>query len=304
MCVVMAGIYIYSNNRAVTAELTGFARGTGQEANVIVFQPEEAEAIKNCGADHIFVLNGDNPLVENYSKAVAQFLKQEGAELFLVGASPSGRDIAARVAGYLNCGMVSDVSALSYDNGKITTERMIYGGAIIQKEAWSGLTVATIPAGMFAPIEGIADISSIAVETDTRVSLVETTPIVKKGADIRLADKVVGIGLGMDKEEDMQIARDLAGVLGAELGCSRGIAEERHWLPVEQYIGISGISIKPQLYLAMGISGQVQHTIGIRDAKIIVAVNNNDKAPIFKVCDYGIVGDMYEIIPLLTEALK
>lgn len=300
----MAGIYIYSNNRAVTAELTGFARGTGKEANVIVFQREEAEVIKNCGADHIYVLNGDSPLAENYGKAVAQFLKQEGAELFLVGASPSGRDIAARVAGYLNCGMVSDVSALSYDDGKITTERMIYGGAIIQKEAWSGLTVATIPAGMFEPIEGTAKILSIAVESDNRVNLVATTPIVKGGADLGLADKVVCVGLGMEKEEDMQMARDLAGVLGAELGCSRGIAEERHWLPVEHYIGISGAIIKPQLYLAMGISGQVQHTIGIRDAKIIVAVNDNEKSPIFRACDYGIVGDMYEVIPLLTEALQ
>jgi len=300
----MAGIYIYSNNRAVAAELTGFARRTGKEANVIVFLPEEAEAIKNCGADHIYVLNGDSPLAENYGKAIAQFLKQEGAELFLVGASPSGRDIAARVAGYLNCGMVSDVSALSYDNGKITTERMIYGGAIIQKEAWSGLTVATIPAGMFEPIEGTAEILSIAVESDNRVNLVATTPIVKEGADLGLADKVVCVGLGMEKEEDMQMARDLAGVLGAELGCSRGIAEERHWLPVEHYIGISGAIIKPQLYLAMGISGQVQHTIGIRDAKIIVAVNDNEKSPIFRACDYGIVGDMYEVIPLLTEALQ
>lgn len=300
----MAGIYIYSNKRVVVAELTGFARGTGKEVNVIVFQLEEAEAIKNCGADHIYILNGASSLAENYGKAVAQFLKQEAAELFLVGASPSGRDIAARVAGYLNCGMVSDVSALSYDNGKLTTERMIYGGAIMQKEAWSGLTVATIPAGLFEPIEGVAEISSIAVETDNRVSLLETTSIVKEGADLSLADKVVCIGLGMEKEEDMQMARDLSGALGAELGCSRGIAEERHWLPVERYIGISGAIIKPQLYLAMGISGQVQHTIGIRDAKIVVAVNDNNKAPIFKVCDYGIVGDMYEIIPLLTEALN
>jgi electron transfer flavoprotein alpha subunit len=86
--------------------------------------------------------------------------------------------------------------------------------------------------------------------------------------------------------------------------CTRGISEEKHWLPTEQYIGISGAVIKPQLCVSIGISGQVQHTIGIRDAKVIVAINNNEKAPIFKTSDYGVVGDLYEIVPLLTEASK
>ena len=115
---------------------------------------------------------------------------------------------------------------------------------------------------------------------------------------------MVCVGLGVEKEEDMQMIRDLAAVLNAEIGCTRGIAEEKHWLPHEQYIGISGAVIKPQLCLSIGISGQVQHTIGIRDSKVIVAVNNNEKAPIFKTSDYGIVGDLYEVVPLLIEELK
>jgi electron transfer flavoprotein alpha subunit len=110
--------------------------------------------------------------------------------------------------------------------------------------------------------------------------------------------------MGMDKAEDMKIAQDLADAIGAVIACTRGIAEERHWLPVEQYIGISGAVIKPKLYISMGVSGQVQHVFGIRDAQIIVAVDTNEKAPVFKAADYGIVGDMYEVIPALTEALK
>ena len=142
------------------------------------------------------------------------------------------------------------------------------------------------------------------LKADTRVSIVETAPIVKEGVDLNKAEKVVCVGMALDKEEDLQIARDLAAVLGAELGCTRSIAEERHWLPVESYIGISGAVIKPRLYISMGVSGQIQHVYGIRDANLIVAIDINEKAPIFKAADYGIVGDLYEVVPLLTEALK
>lgn len=300
----MAGIYIYSDHGPLAAELISTAKQTGKEAKAVVFSAEAAEAVKNAGADKIFVLKGVSPIAENYGKALAEFLSREGAELFLVGATARGRDLAARTAGYLDCGMASDVSSLACVDGKVITERVIYGGVMVQKEALAGFSVVTMAAGKAEPLTGAAEIMTVDVAADRRVSLVETAAIVKKGVDLREADKVVCVGMGMDKEEDMQIARDLAAALGAELGCTRGIAEERHWLPAEQYIGISGAMIKPQLYLSMGVSGQVQHTIGIRDAKIIVAVNSNEKAPVFKICDYGIVGNLYEIIPLLSAELK
>jgi electron transfer flavoprotein alpha subunit len=301
----MAGIYIYSDKAGLAAELINFAKKSGRAANLISFSQEEAEGIKDLGADKVFVLNGDSPLIENYGKAAAKFLQKEAAELFAVGATPRGRDIAARTAGYLDCGMVSDVSAISYEDGKIRTERMMYGGAVICSEVVSGLSVVTIPAGKFEAAAGNStEIITVEATADSRVSLVETAPIVRGSTDITAAEIVVCVGQGMDEEEDMHLARDLAQVLGAEIGCTRGIAEERHWLPVERYIGISGAVIKPNLYISMGVSGQVQHVVGIREAKIIVAVDNNEKAPIFKAADYGIVGDLYEIIPLLTGALK
>jgi electron transfer flavoprotein alpha subunit len=300
----MAGIYIYSDKNAIAAELIGFAKGAGQPARVIVFTPENAEALKDQGADQIFVLKGDSPIAENYGKAIAEFLRNEDADLFVVGATARGRDLAARVAGYLDCGMVSDVSSILYAEGKMEIERMIYGGLVVQKESLTGLNVATVPAGRFETISGNAEIVTVEVKPDTRVSLVDTNPIVKVGADLGVAEKVVCVGMGLEKEEDLQMVKNLAEALDAEIGCTRGIAEEKHWLPAEQYIGISGATIRPRFCLSLGVSGQVQHTIGIRDTRIIAAVNNNEKAPIFKVSDYGVVGDMYEIIPLLTEALK
>jgi len=300
----MAGVLVYSDKSGIALELVGCAKAAGKEAMVIVFSQEAAEEVKNSGADRVFILQGDNEVPENYAQAVADFLKEKSAELFLVGATARGRDLAARVAGYLDCPMASDVSAISFGDGKVTTERMIYGGAVTQKEELTGLSVVTVAGGKYAPIEGSAEVETVTVTPDNRVQLVERAPVERKGVNLQAADRVVCVGMGVEKEEDMQMIRDLAAVLNAEIGCTRGIAEEKHWLPPEQYIGISGAVIKPQLCVSIGISGQVQHTIGIRDSKVIVAVNNNEKAPIFKTCDYGIVGDLYEVVPLLIEELK
>ena len=115
---------------------------------------------------------------------------------------------------------------------------------------------------------------------------------------------VVCVGRGLDKQEDIDLARQLAQVLGGEVGCSRPIAEELQWLPEEVYIGISGKKVKPALYLGIGVSGQVQHITGIRDSKVIFAVNKDENAPIFEAADYGIVGDLYSVVPMLIDELK
>ncbi|OPX94712.1 MAG: Acryloyl-CoA reductase electron transfer subunit beta [Pelotomaculum sp. PtaB.Bin104] len=299
----MAGIYIYSDKKDLAAELAGFAKGTGKEAIVLTFDEKAAEELKDIGASKVYVLKGDSPLAENYGKAIADLLVKEGAEMFIAGATVRGRDLAARVAGYLDCAMVSDVSALNYIGGKLLTERMMYGGAVVQSEVLEGLCVVTVSAGKFEAVSGSAEIEEISIPADNRVSLIETAPIVKQGADLQTAEKVVCVGMAMDKEGDLQMARDLAEAIGAEIGCTRGIAEERHWLPVESYIGISGAIIKPKLYISMGVSGQIQHVFGIRDSQTIVAIDTNEKAPIFKAADYGVVGDMYEVVPLLIKEL-
>jgi electron transfer flavoprotein alpha subunit len=300
----MAGIYVYSDRSDLAAELVGFVKENQKTANVICFTQAQADQLTSIGADKVCYLQGDSPLVENYGQAMAEYLKQENAELFIVGATAKGRDLAARTAGYLDCAMVSDASELKFENGKLVTERMMYGGAVVQSEEMTGLCVVTVAAGKYQPITGNASIETIQVTPDNRVKLLDTKPIVKEGVDLRQACNVVCVGMGLEKEADIQLAKDLAAVIEAEIGCTRGIAEERHWLPVEQYIGISGAIIKPQLYLSMGVSGQVQHVFGVRDARIIVAIDSNEKAPIFRSADYGIVGDMYEIIPLLTQTLK
>ncbi len=301
----MAGIYIYSDKAELAAELIGFAKSIDKEA--VLFTPDKQTAIqlKSAGADRIMLISGGSDLVENYAKDIAGVLKDYEAELFAVGATPRGRDLAARVAGHLGCAMVSDVVSLSYNDGHFCADRMMYGGAVQVTELLQGLGIVTVPAGKFETITGpAADIIPVELSADTRVTLTGTTAIEKKGVDLENAEKVVCIGMSMESYKDLQIALDLADQIGAEVGCTRGIAEERKWLPLEQYIGISGAVIRPKLYISMGVSGQIQHVYGIRDAQIIVAVDSNEKAPIFKAADYGIVGDMYEVIPALTTALS
>lgn len=301
----MSGIYIYSDKPDIATEIVAFAKKTGQPCHVIACSSHEAENSKNLGADKVFFLKGETDLVESYAKPIRDLLREKGAALFMVGATPRGRDLAARVAGYMDCGMVSDVSTLTYQDGRTVTERLIYGGAVVRKESFSGFGVVTVPAGTFEPAgPGEAEIITLDVQADNRTIISSESPIVKEGVDLTSAAKIVCVGMGFENDEDMQMARNLAEALGAEMGCTRGIAEDRHWLPVERYIGLSGVVVKPDLYIGIAVSGQIQHAVGTRDSKVIVAINTDGKAPIFSLCDYGIVGDMREVVPLLTAALK
>ena len=114
----------------------------------------------------------------------------------------------------------------------------------------------------------------------------------------------MGVGLGFNRQDDLGLAHALADALDAAFGCTRPVADDKKWLPSAQYIGISGANIHADLYVAVGISGQIQHTAGIRDAKVVVAINKDPKAPIFAAADYGIVGDLYDVLPALTAAVK
>lgn len=303
----MAGIFVYADDVMVSGELIALAKQLGQEACAIALSEADAQEHIKYGADKVFILKGNNPWPESYARPMAKLLEEQDATAFFIGATVRGRDIAARTAAYLKSGLVSDASQISFEGGKIQTERMMYGGAAVMAEAFQGLNVVTIPAGKYEATKDEARtmaIVTVAVEADQRVKLIGKAPTVKEGVNLTKASKIVCVGMGFDKKEDLKIAQDLAVVMDAEMACTRGMSEDRGWLPTEQYVGISGVMVKPELYLSLGVSGQIQHTFGIRDSKVIVGIDNNEKALMFKSADYGIVGDLYEIAPLLTEAIK
>jgi len=136
------------------------------------------------------------------------------------------------------------------------------------------------------------------------VQVIERKPKPQQAGSITEARVVIGVGRGFEKAQDLNLARELADVLGGEIGCTRPLSAELHWLSEELCIGLSGLQIKPELYMGLGVSGQIQHTTGIRNAKWICAVNSDENAPIFGVADFGIVGDLYDVIPKLLAELK
>jgi electron transfer flavoprotein alpha subunit len=137
---------------------------------------------------------------------------------------------------------------------------------------------------------------------EAKTEVVETKPLETSNVRIEEAELIVSCGRGLEKKDDRVLLDELAAVLCGQVGCSRPLAEDRKWF--SEWVGLSGHKVKPKLYIACGISGVIQHVAGIRDAKVVVAINKDEQAPIFEVADYGVVGNLYEILPALKEALK
>lgn len=292
-------VYVFGDTPQRAAEMTAFAHSVGAECTALVCNSNE-QAYAGIGAEQVLYLG--TGMAEGYAKYIAALVTEKEAELFAAPQTAAGREIAAKVAGYCDCAIVCDVTAVEKTADGFMTERMLYGGAVIRREAVSGFAVVTVPTGRYQPAEGKASVTAAECTADGRVTVISSAAIVREGVDISAAERVVGAGMGFGTREELKLAYDLAGVLGAEVGCTRSLAEDQHWF--SEYIGLSGIQISPKLYFALGISGQVQHSVGVRGAQLIVAVNKDEKCPMMSGCDYGIVGDMYEIIPLLIEALK
>ncbi|HBT46795.1 MAG TPA: electron transfer flavoprotein subunit alpha/FixB family protein [Peptococcaceae bacterium] len=304
----MGGTFVvYSDKPQLVLELIGFCTGAGRKAVALAFDAAVAEECAAKGADKVLFFNSGINLPEAYCQQVAEAITGEGAEGFIVGSTVRGREMAAKVAALLNWPLASDVSRVVAGGGELEIERLTYGGAVVQQEKVRLPAVVTVPPGKFEPSskpKAGAEVVALSAEPDGRYTLLERTRIERQGADLANADKIVCAGMGFAKKEDLKLAFDLAAVLGAEVACTRSVAEERKWLPPDVYVGISGATVKPRLYLTLGVSGQVQHIVGARDSGLIVAVDVNENAPIFSAADYGIVGDLYEVVPTLIDALK
>lgn len=307
----MPGILIFSENNAVAMELVtaglGLKATMNQPLLAVALTEAAAADLAAAGVDKVVLLQGQD-WPEACAKPIASLAAGELAAVILIGGTARGKDIAAKVAAALDAGLVTEAQTIEIAEDKLKTTRLMYGGLAVASEATALPAVATIAPRTFEKAAAAGTQGSVvtvqAEAGDSRVTVSNVCPIERQGADIAAAARIVCVGRGLAKKEDLTLAEDLAKAISAEVACTRGIAEDYHWLPVERYIGISGLKVKPEIYLGLGVSGQVQHVAGIRDAKIIVAVDTNEKAPIFEAADYGIVGDLYEVAPLLTAALK
>jgi electron transfer flavoprotein alpha subunit len=307
----MAGIFIFSEDSALAAQLLTPAlelkQSLAQPITALTLSEMDATELASLGADKVVVLQSADTWVEGFSQAIYAQVSVAGASVLLIGGTLRGKHVASYVAAKLNAGMTTDAKALRIDGGKLLATRVLYAGLAVCEEEVALPAVVTIRARSFlapAAASTTGAVETCSAKTDDRITVKEVTSTSAAGVDITAANKLVAVGRGFRKKEDLGLAEDLGGVLTAELACTRGVAEDDHWLPIERYIGISGQTVKPELYVAVGLSGQVQHMVGCRESKIIVAINNDERSPIFEAADYGLVGDLYEVLPLLTAALR
>ena len=226
--------------------------------------------------------------------------------VILIGATRLGRQVAAQMAVRMKVGALSEVRSLKVENMMLTGIKAVYGGRFTAKVSSSIPCVATIPTGAYQKnIGSPTSVETISVDgTPEKVVHIETRPKKKGSTDIKTASIIISAGRGFKKKEDLVLLEKLAKRLDGAVGCSRPISSDLGWMGEENHIGLTGAYVHPDLYVAVGISGQLQHIAGIRDSKIIIAINKDKQAPIFQIADYGIVGDLYEIIPALLKCLS
>ncbi|MEK6975156.1 MAG: electron transfer flavoprotein subunit alpha/FixB family protein [Candidatus Thermoplasmatota archaeon] len=268
-------------------------------------QAELAGKAATLGTANLFDAKG---LPDQDSATIALGLaaaaKQANAALVLLGHTKKGKDIGPRLAAHLDWPFASEVQAISNAGGWVV-ERMVLSGNSKATYTMGANAVASANPKTFEA--GGAPAGSVAASgiPASKVKVVGKKEDKHGDFDLGAAPVVVGVGRGFKQQADLKLADDLAKAFpGGAVGCSRPIAADLKWLGEEHWIGLSGHQIKPKAYIACGVSGQIQHIAGIRGSKLIVVINTNKDAPIFQVADYGIVGDLYQVLPKLTQLLK
>lgn len=286
----------------VTALVIG---GPGAKAAAGSLGKQGADRVLVAAADWLEHYNGDA-----YARAALAAVKQESPEVVLVSATLDGKDLAPRVAAALDVGYAPDATAVAVDGGRLKLTRPVYAG-----KAYATVSLKTSPqvaslrpnsVPLAASEGGDAAVADLALDfgaDDLKVKVVGVEAAKSDKVDLTEAEIIVSGGRGLKGPENFGLLEDLAEALGATVGASRAVVDAG-WRPHADQVGQTGKTVAPNLYFAVGISGAIQHLAGMSTSKCIVAINKEADAPIFKVADYGIVGDLFEVVPRMTEELK
>ncbi|MBI5710157.1 MAG: electron transfer flavoprotein subunit alpha/FixB family protein [Candidatus Eisenbacteria bacterium] len=245
-----------------------------------------------------------------YTLAVVAAIEAVKPQVVLFGASAMGRDLAPRVAARLGVGLATDCTALAADGGRLTATRPVFAGKAIQKLAFPRVpALASLRPKVFAPAAAsgrTATVEPLTVGFDpaaARAKVVRMAAAAGARVDLTEADVIVSGGRGLQDAGNFRLIEELAEALGAAVGASRAVVDAG-WRPHSEQVGQTGKTVSPKLYVAVGISGAIQHLAGMSSSRCIVAINKDPEAPIFKVADYGVVGRFEEVVPALIEAVK
>jgi electron transfer flavoprotein alpha subunit len=272
-----------------------------------------AQELAHYGAQKVFVIDDaklEHYNTDGYTNVICNLLKEHQPATFLTGTTFNGKDLTPRVAARLEAGAVSDITDFDCDaEGKITAIRPIYAGKAFSKVTFSGFPQIVEVRSNAMPVKApdssrTAEIINVPANVgEIRTTVKEVKVTASDKIELTEADIIVSGGRGLKGPENLYLVSDLAKVMGAAQGASRAIVDAG-WIDYDYQVGQTGKVVSPNLYVACGISGAIQHLAGMSSSKTIVAINKDADAPIFKVADYGIVGDVFKVLPVLTEAIK
>ncbi len=272
---------------------------------------DKAETLANY-ADKVLVIDDDRFEFFNsdiYQQALSTIIRERKPFLTMIGHTSYGLELAPSLAVSLNIPLVTDCLELEFSNGNLIATRQMYGGKMYSKVnvKKSESYIVTIRQGIVTPIEGkargeIIELPPPVIEPVKKKFIEYVLPTVGE-VDISSADILVAVGRGIKDQANIPLAEELAKTIGGVVACSRPIVD-KGWLPSDRQVGSSGKTVKPKLYLALGISGAFQHIIGMKNSQLIIAINKDPNAPIFNVAHYGVVEDLFKIIPILIEKIK
>lgn len=248
---------------------------------------------------------------ETYKKALAQFIKERKPFLTLIGHTATGMDFAPGLAAHLKMPLATDCIGIDIEGEKLSLTRQLYGGKVNATVSFlkRGPYMVTVRSGGFpvvekSPLPGeIVTFPSPLTDEGLARRFLQYTEAAIGEVDITQADILVAVGRGIKEAENLPLVKELAVALGGALACSRPVVDKK-WLPKECQVGTSGKTVKPKIYIAIGISGAFQHTAGMKGSGTIIAINKDPKAPIFSAAHYGIVGDLFKIVPVLKDKIK
>jgi electron transfer flavoprotein alpha subunit len=264
------------------------------------------------GADRVVVVENDQLkqyTPDGYAQAFLAVVDSEKPEGIVFGHTALGKDLSPKIASKLNTGLISDATAVEISGGNIVFTRPIYSGKAFEKKiVTDGIVFATVRPNNIAPLEKdesrTGEVASVQVDIkDIRTIVKEVVRKASEGVDLSEAKVIVSGGRGVKSAEGFKVLKELADVLGGAVGASRG-ACDAGYCDYSMQIGQTGKVVTPDLYIACGISGAIQHLAGMSNSKVIVAINKDPEANIFSVADYGIVGDLFQVVPMLTEEFK
>ena len=324
------GVYVFAQQvdgvvGGIAFELVGeakkLAKDLNEEVTAILIGSDikgQADELGAYGADRVIVV--DDPALkdyrtEPYTHAMASVIKKYKPEIVLIGATAIGRDLGPRLAARIHTGLTADCTKLDIGDfplNPVPGKEQKHNQLLMTRPAFGGNTIATIACPDFRPqmatvrpgvMQKLPKDPPGFEENSNYVEILEIVKAVSDVVDIMDAKILVSGGRGVGSPENFAILHDLADVIGGTVSCSRAVVDAG-WKPKDLQVGQTGKTVRPNLYFAIGISGAIQHLAGMEESDVIIAINKDETAPIFDVADYGVVGDLNKIVPLLTEKLK